>query len=157
MTSASVARTRPASGPGVIAAAFLLVGALALAGCGGSVATAAPATAGPEASSAPTAPTDAASTDPGSGAGSDCGGETAALVQKGLTSPAVIRVSVEGGCHDAWVETTLDKSTVGEALTICDAASRIAYGPDISSITVTGKEDVELAIGIMGQDCIGEP
>lgn len=163
MTSEFAMAPRTASRPRLIAGVLVLIGGLSLAGCGSSAATAAPASAAPasaapEATQAPAASAEAASTDPGSGAGDNsCGAETAALVQKTLNNPVIVRVSVAGGCHDAWIETTLDKSTVREALTICDAAAQIAYGPDISSITVTGKDDVELSIGIAGQDCIGEP
>jgi len=158
MATAFVGAPRAASEPRLAGAAFVLIGALALAGCGGSAATPAPATPAPEATAPATAPAGEASTDPGSGAGTgSCGAETAALVQKQLANPVIVRVSVEGGCHDAWIETTLDKSTVGDALAICDAAARIAYGDEISSITVTGKDEVELSIGIKGQDCIDEP
>lgn len=154
MTTTFGVPSRAAPASRMIAAAIVLVGALALAGCGGSAGTPAPGTAAPEATAAATAPAGAASSDPGTGS---CGAATAALVEKTLTSPAIVRVSVDGGCHDAWIETTLDKSTVREALAICDAAARIAYGDEISSITVTGNDEVELSIGIKGQDCIGEP
>ena len=41
-----------------------------------------------------------------------------------------------------------------EAVAICEAAALIAYAGDMSSVTVTGVDDVELAISIKGQDCL---
>jgi hypothetical protein len=158
MVTTTAARSRAASGPRVIAAVLVLAGALVLAGCGGTAATNAPASVAPAATQASAAPESEASTDPASGgSGGSCGAATAAEVQKQLASPVVVRVSVDGGCHDAWIETTLDKTTVKEALAICDAAALIAYAGDISSVTVTGTDEVELSIGIKGQPCIGEP
>ena len=155
MASESVGRPAAASRPWVSGAALVLACALVLAGCGGSSASAAPATAAPEATTAATAPAGAASTDPGSGGDADtCGAATAVLVQKGLTSPAVVRVSSEAGCGDAWIETTLAASMGKEAVAICEAAALIAYAGDMSSVTVTGVDDVELAISIKGQDCL---
>ncbi len=139
--------------------ALAVISAMAIAGCGGgsgstqspSSSTASPAP-GAAGSPAPAAATPAT----GSGSG-DCGEATAALVAQHLARPDVVSVTTEGGCHDATIVTSLDPSDSATGLAICDSAAEVAYTGDISSITVLAANDKELAIGIKGQQCIGEP
>lgn len=128
-----------------------VVAAMAVASCGGSGATQAPA-----ASTASPAPATEAATTTGAGSG-DCGEATAALVKQHLAQPAVVSVTTEGGCHDATITTSLGASDSATGLAICDSAAEVAYTGDISSITVLAADNKELAIGIKGAPCIGEP
>ncbi len=137
------------------AVALAVVAAMAIAGCGAS-ASPAPiaATAAPIASTV--APSDSAATT-GSGGGS-CGEATAVLVRQHLASRTdIVSVTTEGGCHDATIVTSLGPTDSAIGLAICDSAAEVAYTGDISSITVTAANAKELAIGIKGQLCIGEP
>ena len=141
--------------PRLGAIALAITAAMIIAGCGAGTS----ATDTPTAASAPPAVASvAASADPGSGAGTgDCGEATAALVKAQVTAPEIISVTTEGGCHDATIVTSLAASETAKALEICDAAAVIAYAGDLSSVTVSGAGDKEMAIGIKGQPCIGEP
>jgi hypothetical protein len=132
------------------AAALAVAAAMAIAGCGGGSSTPSPASS--TASSAPAAGTPAT----GSGSG-DCGEATAVLVAKHLARADVVSVTTEGGCHDATIVTSLDPGDSATGLAICDSAAEVAYAGDISSITVLAANNKELAIGIKGQECIGEP
>ena len=135
----------------VAAMALAVAGAVAIAGCGGS------GTQSPSANTATPAPAAATAT-AATGAGSgDCGEATAALINKHLARADVVSVTTEGGCHDALIVTTLQASDSKTGLAICDSAAEVAYTGDISSITVLAANDKELAIGIKGAPCIGEP
>jgi hypothetical protein len=140
------------------AAALAVAAAMAIAGCGGGSSTPSPASS--TASSAPAAGTSSAPAagTPATGSGSgDCGEATAVLVAKHLARADVVSVTTEGGCHDATIVTSLDPGDSATGLAICDSAAKVAYAGDISSITVLAANNKELAIGIKGQECIGEP
>jgi len=124
---------------------------MAIAGCGGGSSS----TQSPSPSAASSAPA-AGSATTGTGSGS-CGEATAALVKQHLTRPDVVSVTTEGGCHDATIVTSLGPTDSATGLAICDSAADVAYAGDISSITVLAANNKELAIGIEGQPCIGEP
>ncbi len=143
---------------GAATAALAVAAAMAIAGCGGggSVQSPASSTASP-APAAATAAAPAAGT-PASGSGSgDCGEATAVLVAQQLARADVVSVTTEGGCHDATIVTTLGPGDSATGLAICDSAAEVAYAGDLSSITVLAANNKELAIGIKGQECIGEP
>lgn len=135
-----------------------LAGAMAIASCGGGGSTQPPGpgaeSPAPATAAATTAASAAATTGTGSG---DCGEATAALVKQHLTQPAVVSVTTDGGCHDATIATSLGASDSATGLAICDSAAEVAYTGDISSITVLAADNKELAIGIKGAPCIGEP
>ena len=137
------------------ASALSLFLILALAACGPAATTApgATATALPAATAAAT--TAAGTTGPVTG---DCGEASAAAIKEHLASrPDVLKVSVEGGCHDALIETSLGSGDALEGRKICDLAAQVAYDAgDISSITVVAADSTELSIAIKGQDCIAE-
>lgn len=128
-----------------------IAGLLAIVGCSPS------ATTGPSAAGVATDSPPAVTATGGAGVGS-CGEATATLVQQHFASRTdIVSVKADGGCHDLAIVTNLGDRDGATAITICDAASQIAYGPDISSITVTGASTKELATGVMGTDCIGKP
>ncbi len=135
-----------------------MVGAMSIAGCGPNPSTVPVASSTPTvAPSAATASTGAATASTGTGAGS-CGEATAALVKQHLASRTdIVSVTTEGGCHDATIVTSLGPTDSTAGLAICDSAAEVAYTGDISSITVLAASTKELAIGIKGQPCIGEP
>ena len=147
--------------PSRLAAAMLLVIVVAMvATCGGAAGTSSSATSQAPASTAPAASSAAPAASSGAGAGAgagSCGEATALLVKQHLTSPDVVSVTTEGGCHDATIVTSLGDSDAAKALAICDSAAVIAYAGDLSSVTVTGASTKELSIGVKGQPCIGEP
>jgi hypothetical protein len=88
----------------------------------------------------------------------DCGEASAVRIKDALAArPDVLKVSVEGGCHDALIETSLDADAALEGRKICDLAALVAYDAgDILSITVVAADQTELSIAIKGQDCIAE-
>jgi hypothetical protein len=141
------------------AAALAVLTAMVLAGCGGAAgATQAPAPSAAPTSAASAAASAPAGTDAGSSSGAgSCGEATAALVRQHLTAPEIVSITTEGGCHDTTIVTTLAASDFAKAQAICESAAVIAYAGDLLSVTVTGANNKELAIGIKGQPCIGEP
>ena len=138
------------------AVALAVVGVMTIAGCGGGSSS----TQSPSSSTASSIPASSisatASAATGAGSGS-CGEATAALLKQHLARPDVVSVTTEGGCHDATIVTSLGPSDSATGLAICDSAATVAYAGDISSITVLAANTKELAIGIKGQPCIGEP
>lgn len=134
------------------AAALALIGAIAIAGCGGSGSTEAPSVATAPPVAAPTEGTVATGA-----ASGDCGEATAVLVAQHLARPDVVSVTTEGGCRDALIVTTLDASDWQTGLAICESAEETAYAGDLLSITVLAADETELAIGIKDASCIGEP
>ncbi len=133
------------------AVALALVGAMMIAGCGGSGATGA-TEAPPLSTASPVPGAETAAT--GAEAGS-CGEATAVLIKEHLTRPDVVSVTTEGGCRDALIITTLDASDWETGLAICESAEEIAYAGDMYSITVLAADTTELAIGIKDSSCIG--
>jgi hypothetical protein len=66
-------------------------------------------------------------------------------------------VSIIGGCHEASIDTSLapGMASVSAALTICDAAAKVAYAQGLLSVTVSGTDGHELAAGLRDSQCIG--
>jgi ABC-type glycerol-3-phosphate transport system substrate-binding protein len=134
-----------------------IVCALALAGCGGSSGSTAEKAAATTTSTAPSPsptalPASAGTTD-------DCGPGTGVVeaVTAALSTYPGVTIETSGGCGSLDISTALTKSDVPTAVKICDAASTIAYAGSVKNVTVTGAADVELAISIKGQPCVGEP
>ncbi len=131
--------------------ALSLAGALAVAGCGATAASAAPG-------AATTAPAPVATTGATTAAGAaSCGADVAAAIKAHLARADVVEVKVIGGCHQASIATTLAPTDVKSGLDICDAAAAVGYTGGISSITVDAVNAKELAAGLQGASCIGEP
>jgi 3-oxoacyl-ACP reductase-like protein len=137
--------------PKAAVSALSLALLISLAGCGPA------ATAAPAATPTPAPVPTAAAATSGSLTG-DCGEGTAVLIKAHLASRLeVVKVSVEGGCHDALIETTLGPGDALKGQEICELAAEMAYAAgDISSITVLAADTTELSIAIEGQDCIAE-
>jgi hypothetical protein len=139
------------------ALAIALLGALALSACGPAAGTQAPQTGAPAA--ATTLPSAATSTSGAGGGGDSCGAAGAAAVRTQLASRTdIASITIDGGCHDVTISTSLADSDATTGLAICDSAAEVAYkAGDLSSITVLAASSKELSIGIKGQPCIGEP
>ena len=60
-------------------------------------------------------------------------------------------------CTIVTVHSTLTDSDFATAVTICDAAATVGYVGDTNSVAVTGASGRELAVGVKGAPCIGEP
>jgi hypothetical protein len=140
------------------AAVLVLAGGLLLAGCSGAATTTAPvATTAPDATTAPAA-SDAATDAPASDANAGgCGAGAVTAITNGLPTDNPFTVKIIGGCHEADIETQLTKADAIIALHLCDKAAEVGYEDGVSSITVTGADGHELAAGVLGTDCIGEP
>ena len=69
----------------------------------------------------------------------------------------ISEIRIIGGCHMAFIATTLAATDVKGALAICDKAAEVAYTDGVSSITVAASDAKELAIGLKDAQCIGEP
>lgn len=124
--------------------------AVVLAGCGGSSGSTAET---PVAAPSSTAPSQAGAVD-------DCGGGAgviAAITAALKSYPSVTGVDTSGGCGSLDIATSLTKADVATATLICEGASTIAYAQSLKNVTVTGAANVELAISVKGQPCVGEP
>lgn len=143
--------------PKAPALAIALLGALALSACGPAASSQAPQVTTPPAATA--GPTSAAASS-GTGAGNDsCGAAGAAAVKVQLAGRSdIASITIDGGCHDVTISTSLADSDWKTGLAICDSAATVAYAAgDLSSITVLAASSRELSIGIKDQPCIGEP
>jgi hypothetical protein len=144
----------------IVPALVSLVVLVATAGCGGS-ATSSPA---PATGPAATSPAAAPATDvPSSGAPSadagvgGCPGALATTIKDHVGSSAVSAIQIIGGCTMASIETSLARTDAKAGLDICDKAAEVAYTDDVNSISVESGDGKELAVGIKGAPCIGEP
>jgi hypothetical protein len=71
----------------------------------------------------------------------------------------VTAVKIIGGCTTASISTSLNKDAAGvqAAVAICEVASIVAYGHGVGAVSVESVDGKELAIGIKGASCVGEP
>jgi hypothetical protein len=118
----------------------------ALSGCSSSGGTSTPPAGAPTTGAATVA---ASTSDP-------CASVVSAIKQK-VTRPEVTKVDATGACTIATIETTLADTDLQTAVDICEAAATVAYTGDNASVAVTGKSGKELAEGVKGEPCIGEP
>jgi len=123
--------------------------AIVIVGCGGGSNKSESSNTVPPAGDAATNPT--ATTD------KSCGRATVDAVKKHLGRPDVVDVRVIGGCSQLSIATSLDPSASAQGQAICDKAAEVAYGGEISSITVIAANNRELAAGLKSASCIGEP
>jgi hypothetical protein len=128
-----------------VAVSALATIALSLGACGSSDDTT-------SAGAAPTGTTAAAA--PTTADDQGCGGDAVDTVKKAVTSDAVKKIQVIGGCHEVSIETSLGPDAKADGEKLCDAAAKVAYDDQISSITVSGADGHELAAGIKGMPCI---
>ncbi len=136
----------------------VLVGAalvLFLAGCGGS-------SSGDGAANASGSGSGATTVAPVPNASSPTADPNSCAVPQKVTDAAtdshITKVSVDGGCHQVSIETSLTSGAGGVARKICDDMAKVAYDDNLSSITVSGSDKHELAAGQQGMDsCIGQP
>jgi hypothetical protein len=130
----------------VLTAGMLIVSLPALSACGSSGTTSTPPT---------TTATTAAATNTAA-AGDPCAGAVDAIKAK-VNRPDVTSVDATGACTLVILHSTLTDSDIGTAVTICDAAATVGYVGDTNSVKVTGASSKELAVGVKGAPCIGEP
>ena len=130
---------------------------LLLAGCGGTSSAGSTGTAG-AAAPATTAGV-AATTTEAATAEADC--DAAKTVQDAVHDSHITKISVDGGCSQVAIETSLVNGAAGSgaaARKICEAAAKVAYVGNLSSVTVTATDKHELAAGEKGiEGCIGAP
>lgn len=139
--------------------ALLILASGVLASCGDSTSPAADTAAAKSAATSTTSAgesTESGSSTTAAASVADCGGAEAATVKAHLTSTAITKVTVDGGCHEINIATSLGKD-VAAGLAICDSAAEVAYTGKILSLRVESATNVELAIGAKGSQCIGEP
>lgn len=130
-------------------AAAVAVAAFSLAACGGSSSSS-----DTPAAAAPTA-VDRPSPDSTAGGGSDdCAGGAADAVKKAVTSSAVTKIQIIGGCSQVSIETSLAPTAKADGVKICDEAAKVAYTGDVVSISVGGSDGHELSAGFKGNGCI---
>ena len=154
--------------------AMLVAGAIVASACSGnskdsakdsgsktSRSTAAPASPS-DRSAAGSATTDVSSPAAGSSAAggrSDC--DAAELEVKAATSAGgyVTGVKVIGGCTQVSVSTSLKSGPDGAAAAtgICEVAASAAYAKGVGAVSVESADGKELAIGVKGSPCIGQP
>jgi hypothetical protein len=133
-----------------LAVAAAAVAAFSLAACGGSSSS----SAGAPAAAAATA-VDRPSPDSSAGSGSDdCAAGAADAVKKAVTSSAVTKIQVIGGCSQVSIETSLPPTAKADGVKICDEAAKVAYTGDVVSISVGGSDGHELSAGFKGNGCI---
>jgi hypothetical protein len=130
----------------VLTTGMLIVSVPALSACGSSSSTSTP-------------PTTAATTHPAantSSAGDPCADVINAVKAK-VSRPDVKSVDATGACTIVTVHSSLTDSDFATAVTICEAAATVGYVGDTNSVAVTGASGRELAVGVKGAPCIGEP
>ena len=100
-----------------------------------------------------------ASASSGAGGGADC--DAAELEVKAATSVGgyVTGVKVIGGCTQVSVSTSLKTGPDGAAAAtgICEIAASAAYAKGVGAVSVESADGKELAAGIKGSPCIGQP
>lgn len=86
-------------------------------------------------------------------------GTLLADVRRAVTRPSVTTVELVADCGSVEITTSLTKAGTGpgDAQAICAAAATVAYPGAAKNITITAADSTELAIGIAGQSCVGEP
>jgi hypothetical protein len=124
---------------------LLAMSALTLAGC--SASTAAPASVNP---------TTTAPAGHKTAAGSGCANQIGVVKAK-VTDPALRSIEATGVCTIVTLNTTLADADIDKAVTMCEAAATVAYVGGTTSVTVVGQSGKELATGLKGNPCIGEP
>lgn len=126
-----------------------------------SLSTTSTAVAATAASTAPASTTaGGAATTAKAGASSTSGcGDAAVAVDKVIgSSTDVTNIKVIGGCMVS-VSTSLQggPAGAGAARDLCDKAADVAYAAGAKSVSINSITKSELAIGIKGAPCIGEP
>ncbi len=136
-----------------VAAAALGLASLSLSGCGGSDhrsrAAATPAT--PGVSTPTDRPSDAAAA---AGDGGDCNGAAADTVKKAVTSSAVTKIQLIGGCTEISIATSLGPTAKDDGVRICAEAAQVAYTGTVMAISVDGSDGHELSAGLKGAPCV---
>jgi hypothetical protein len=91
--------------------------------------------------------------------GDDCGGAVARVTTAVASFAAVTKVHTIAACHEVDIVTNLPGGVLGSpsattGAAICDAAAKVAYQGDVSSITVTAVDGHEIAAGLKDMSCI---
>ena len=135
------------------AAAVALV---ALAACGSTSSSSAGAAA-PAGS-----PSSAAASSPASAGGAGTGCKQALeparnALAAASSAAAVVKVEMGAGC-DVSITANLpnDQSGAAVAQGLCEAVAKVAYAAGANSITVTGPDGHDLALGIASKPCVSE-
>jgi hypothetical protein len=133
----------------IAAAAAAAVAALSLTACGSK-------SGDDPAVGAPAETTAAAGPATSSAAGDDngCGTDALDAVKRAVTSTAVQKIQVIGGCSMVSIETSLDPTARDAGMKICQDAAKVAYSGSVMSVSVDGTDGHELAAGIKGGGCI---
>jgi hypothetical protein len=121
--------------------------AVLVAGCGGG---SDPSASGPATSAAPASAV-------ASPEQTDTGCTVSDAVKEQVTDSHVTKIKLIGGCTQVSIETTLNRADFLTAAKICEAAAKVAYVGNVSSVSVNGPDGHELAAGTKDQPCIGEP
>jgi hypothetical protein len=132
----------------------LIAAVLSMAACssGNSTSPAGPATSTSNTSTTSTATPAGGSTDAGSGC------DTVISAVKGaVTDSTVQSVDATGACTIVTLHTSLADTDLDKAVALCESAAKVAYTGSTSSVTVNGQSGKELAVGVSGNPCIGEP
>jgi hypothetical protein len=116
----------------------------ALSGCSGSGATPSPN------------PTTTAPAGTKTAVGSACADVIGAVKDK-VTDAHVQSIEATGACTIVTLHTDLADSDLTTAVQICDSAATVAYIGDTASVAIDGQSGKELATGVKGNPCIGEP
>jgi hypothetical protein len=91
--------------------------------------------------------------------GDDCDGAVARVTTAVASFAAVTKVHTIAACHEVDIVTTLPSGVLGSpsattGAAICEAAAKVAYQGDVSSITVTAVDGHEIAAGLKAMSCI---
>ena len=102
-----------------------------------------------------TAPATTAGSEQPAGDTNGCDGDAAGAVKKAVTSSAVQKIEVIGGCSMVSIRTSLGPTAKADGLKICEDAAKVAYTGAVMSVSVDGADGHELAAGIKGSSgCI---
>jgi hypothetical protein len=128
---------------------LFILGAFALAACGSDSKSG--SNAAPSTTIEPSTVTTVSAT------GSDgCGDVVSTLTQR-VTSKAVTKIQVIGGCSLVNISTSLANDGIAAALDICDQAAAVVYVGSVKGVSVVSSSNKEIALGIKGSPCMGAP
>jgi hypothetical protein len=111
-------------------------------------------------SASPTTPTTSTNSATPAGGLTDAGGgcDTVISAVKGAVTDSTVKsVDATGACTIVTLHTSLADADLDKAVTLCESAAKVAYTGSTSSVAVDGQSGKELATGVSGNPCIGEP
>jgi len=100
------------------------------------------------------APSAAPAGDSTGAAAGGCGDDVVKAVKQAVSSTAIQKIQVIGGCSMVSIQTSLGATGKADGQKICEAAAKVAYSGSVMSVSVDGADGHELSNGIKGAPCL---